>query len=575
MRLFIFYLCCLSIAFSEGYTLATAQKLFTEKKYADAYIIYSYIGMNREALRPYMQYAAAECLFQQKKYSEALELLRSVQPRGRQILQDQVRAMQYACTELLGNSDELTIEQRLWYGEYLFTKNRFAESIAWLTTTTNENTLTRNSYILGRDYFSLGAWTSANLELRKISTPEAQYYRALTLLQLGRAQEALVLLRFVAQGTSTYAPYALFQLARNAQYRGDTAQRNVYYRQILHRFPKHILADDVAWTLGWQLYRTKAYAQAQGVFMHGYMAQAQGDHSDALLFWAGKCAEKRKNNEEALVLWQKTALQFPGRYYGLRAAELVSVNVVTTGSVLSTKDCPASIQQFIQEQAYKEALLELEQISPNMLEADIIAAQRSIAYAAGDAGAYTESILALYPLFLRAEKNGYGFITAKDWYYYFPLAFKDTVATIQKKYTRVPEALVYAVMREESLFDPKVISAAGATGLMQLMPATAKLLAARRNDLWEPERLPSPEINIGFGVFYLNNLLIRYKDEIHVSLAGYNAGPVATDSWYKRWLDDRDEWIENLTYRETRGYVKKVWRSYIWYKKLYFSTSQP
>lgn len=94
----------------------------------------------------------------------------------------------------------------------------------------------------------------------------------------------------------------------------------------------------------------------------------------------------------------------------------------------------------------------------------------------------------------------------------------------QKKYTRVPEALVYAVMREESLFDPEIVSAAGATGLMQLMPTTAKLLAERQNVLWEPELLTHPETNIGYGVLYLNNLLVRYKDILPVSLAGYNAG---------------------------------------------------
>jgi soluble lytic murein transglycosylase-like protein len=249
---------------------------------------------------------------------------------------------------------------------------------------------------------------------------------------------------------------------------------------------------------------------------------------------------------------------------------LVSVNAVSYAPSAPRGTVPESIQQFIIEQAYPEALADLVQISANMQVRDVLASERAIAQAAAAQGAYAVAIRALYDVFSRAEKQTV-LLTRQDWELYYPQAFADLVRSAQQKYTRVPEALIYAVMREESLFDPEIVSSAGAYGLMQLMPSTARLLSVRQNIFWEQDKLSQPETNIGYGVLYLNNLLIRYKDSLPISLAGYNAGPTATDVWYKHFSEDMDEWIENLDYRETRGYIKKVWRSFYWYKLLYFS----
>lgn len=406
MRILLLCLCLVAVVFADDYTLNTAKRLYKEKRYEESRLVYAYISLQREAIRPYLQYAVADCFFQQKHYAEALAELNKIQVQERPVLQDEVQALQYACYDFLGRNDELTESQRVWYGEYLFSRNRFAESIKYLTNIPQtESSSSKVKYILGRNYYSLGEWSSANMFLQAVDTPEALYYRALNLLRLGNAVKARELLQTVAQGDSPHAPYALFQLGRLAQFRGELGQRNRYYRQLTQRFPEHILADDVAWIVGWYLYTEQQYPQAKDVFLYGYTQHPQGDHSDALLFWAGKSALRLNKKAEAELIWKKVALQFPGRYYGVRSLDLVSINIPITDTLQETGEIPASVRQFMLEQGYSEALVELEQSSGNIRVADIFAARRAIAAKAAENGNNALAIRALYPLFQYAEKR--------------------------------------------------------------------------------------------------------------------------------------------------------------------------
>ncbi|HBI23328.1 MAG TPA: lytic transglycosylase, partial [Nitrospiraceae bacterium] len=124
--------------------------------------------------------------------------------------------------------------------------------------------------------------------------------------------------------------------------------------------------------------------------------------------------------------------------------------------------------------------------------------------------------------------------------------------------------LIYALIREESRFNEEAISIAGAIGLMQIMPQTA---ATIMNDTYGGrDTLFSPELNIALGTRFFAELLKRYKGNFILALAGYNAGPHIVS----KWLEDReglgvDEFIEDIPYKETREYVKRVFKSYMKY----------
>jgi soluble lytic murein transglycosylase len=127
-------------------------------------------------------------------------------------------------------------------------------------------------------------------------------------------------------------------------------------------------------------------------------------------------------------------------------------------------------------------------------------------------------------------------------------------------------ALLHAVIRQESAFDVSARSRAGARGLMQLMPATAKNVARRlKVKGHSTARLTSdPHHNVALGSAYLDSMLARYEGSMIMALAAYNAGPHRVDRWLEDYgdprgsLNDAIDWIESIPFSETRNYVQRI-----------------
>ena len=137
----------------------------------------------------------------------------------------------------------------------------------------------------------------------------------------------------------------------------------------------------------------------------------------------------------------------------------------------------------------------------------------------------------------------------------------------------VEPAVVLGLVRQESSFDPQAMSPSGARGLMQLMPATARLEA---NRLGEPASLPAltaePAYNLRLGTAYLRGLLDRFGDVLPYAIAGYNAGPGRVGEWLVSNGDpaaaggDMLDWIELIPFAETRNYVQRVIENVVVYQ---------
>lgn len=139
----------------------------------------------------------------------------------------------------------------------------------------------------------------------------------------------------------------------------------------------------------------------------------------------------------------------------------------------------------------------------------------------------------------------------------YPQAYKNDVAKEADRFN-IAHEFVYGVMRRESRFKSDVKSPAGAVGLMQLMPATAKQMGddlGIKAPVW---RLTDSQFNIKLGVKYLNFVLSRFDNNFALAAAAYNAGP----SRVKKWMADRpvetDLWVETIPFDETRAYVQAV-----------------
>jgi soluble lytic murein transglycosylase len=138
-------------------------------------------------------------------------------------------------------------------------------------------------------------------------------------------------------------------------------------------------------------------------------------------------------------------------------------------------------------------------------------------------------------------------------------------------YRALPMApeMVLAIARRESEFDPKVQSGVGARGLMQIMPATAKEVAAGlgRSDEHSTAHLTAdPEYNADLGAAFLSTLAGRFEGNVVMMSAAYNAGPSRPIRWSKMYGDPRGQmdvvdWIEHIPFRETRNYVMRVTES--------------
>jgi len=164
----------------------------------------------------------------------------------------------------------------------------------------------------------------------------------------------------------------------------------------------------------------------------------------------------------------------------------------------------------------------------------------------------------------------------------FPLRYQEFV----EKYAQssfVDPYLIYALIRQESVFNANAKSPAGALGVMQLMPNTAiqqskkigiKNVSSENRGLVrhlqkDPNVLFDPEFNISLGVHYLRQLLDIYQEPVYV-LASYNAGEGRVRKWVKSYAQfDMMTFIERIPFQETRSYVKLVLRNYFYYKRLY------
>ena len=151
----------------------------------------------------------------------------------------------------------------------------------------------------------------------------------------------------------------------------------------------------------------------------------------------------------------------------------------------------------------------------------------------------------------------------------YPRPFYNEVSKWAKEYD-LPEYIMYALIRSESFFKPLVISHAGAVGLSQLMPSTAKDIArALKISHYD---ITNPDTNVRFGSYYLSKMLKRFDGHLMPSMCSYNAGPVAVSRWLKKnTIKEEDLFVETIPYNETRNYGKKLLATACIYGMLYYN----
>ena len=153
--------------------------------------------------------------------------------------------------------------------------------------------------------------------------------------------------------------------------------------------------------------------------------------------------------------------------------------------------------------------------------------------------------------------------------YLYPIKFEEEVYKYSEELDIDP-MLTFAIIKTESNFKEQVVSRSGAIGIMQLMESTAKEQAKKLDIKYSKEILYDAEINLKIGLNYFNTLLDYYNQNYILAFAAYNAGLGNVQKWISEGTikpDGSD--IENIPFKETNMYVRKIIKNYEIYKKLY------
>ena len=271
-------------------------------------------------------------------------------------------------------------------------------------------------------------------------------------------------------------------------------------------------------------------------------------------YWAGLSSETLGHPEVAKK-WYGAAAQYKTTFYGQLASEkLGSPGSISTASFSSNAALKsgslASAARWLKKNGYKaEAGMFLSKmIEVSKTSADFAA----VADLSNDLSMKNYAIKAAQEA---EKKTGTAMVG-----YSFPKMEKYMSDSVNVEW-----ALVHALIRQESRYDTEAISSAGARGLMQLMPGTAKEVAGKAGMSHQQSWLTSkPEHNIALGSRYLEKMLARYNGNYAMALAAYNAGPGRVDRWIGEIGDPRNpkvdlvNWIEMIPIYETRNYVQRV-----------------
>jgi len=314
------------------------------------------------------------------------------------------------------------------------------------------------------------------------------------------------------------------------------------------------------WRGGFSLYMSGRFIEADSLWSHACERWPTGYWRDEMLFWKARLAGELGRNSLSDSLLLAVALDHPWEFYGLLAAHRLGIrngNRFPVQEIDLMDDAACSLAVEMIASGFGVAAVE-------MLSDGSTGSPCARAAALSLMGRHGCVLRLLRALDADLRESSDEMLPDSLLCLYFPSPYRDLASEATDSLALETDVL-QGIMREESYFDRWVVSRAGAMGVVQLMPGTA-FDVARWYDLpfLEAEDFFDPVISVPYGALYIDRQQSSFNGEIPLFLAAYNAGP----SNASRWVDmhgwnpsDPELYIEQITYRETRMYVKKVLRS--------------
>ena len=273
-------------------------------------------------------------------------------------------------------------------------------------------------------------------------------------------------------------------------------------------------------------------------------------------YWQGRAAEAAGRRQEASAFYQ-AASRYPTAYYGQLARARLGLGDFTLARTSAADHRGAARLEVVRAAELLYAAGARDLLVPFM--ADIpdkthdlgaLVQLAELAQRNNDARAV-----------LLVGKTGLGRGFPLD-HYAFPTSGLPRYNPIGAE---VEPAIVYSIARQESAFNPKVVSSANALGLMQVTPAAGRYIAKKHKVVYDQKRLLHDTVyNVQFGAAEIGDVIERYRGSYILAFAAYNAGSGRVKEWLERYGDPREpgvdaiDWVERIPFSETRNYVQRV-----------------
>jgi soluble lytic murein transglycosylase len=400
----------------------------------------------------------------------------------------------------------------------------------------------------------------------------AAYERARAFLRSGVATRARSELEAVVAHHATdtvAASSALYLLGDLAADDGRDDAARAFFRRAVTQYPTSALAPGAR-------FRAAILAFVQGDFRTAALEldtlslhRPRTTETLAGLYWSGRAWHRVGDSATASARWADLVTREPASYYAMLAARRLQRESWVPGAVTDTLR-PDSVMLAALRRA--ELLRDLGMETEAQLEYDWLAeqARRSVEGTLSAAHAFRHYDLA--PQAIRLGNKALASGAPRDERLYralYPLTYERALTREAERH-QLDRALIAALIRQESHFDPRATSRAGARGLMQIMPAVGRQLASAEDyHVWDAALLYQPDVSLELGTTHLADLLSGYQHVSHV-LAAYNAG----SSRVKRWLEqpgtqDPEVFVERIPFTETRDYVRIILRDRELYRSMY------
>ncbi|HXV60408.1 MAG TPA: transglycosylase SLT domain-containing protein [Vicinamibacteria bacterium] len=432
--------------------------------------------------------------------------------------------------------------------------------------------------------------TASLTDFRKVRReellPESLYYQAEVARRLGSSSTHLELVNRLIENypASAWTEEAIYSLASHQDTSGEREISLSYFTKLVQMFPSGKRSLDAKWQLFWDDFRHGRFDEA-GLGLEEAAREKPGAEGLArILYWSGRSFQEAGRVDRAESLYRQVLLGYKNTYYGRRALERLgelrgdSFSLSAIESARDGIDLRDALS--IDRVAKQQRIAQLDVVGLD--EAALAEARSAVrglrddaaflalaAWIHHDRGRNMEAIRTIREAFPFHESATGDLLPRPIWLLFYPLDYWDEVQKYSSQHELDP-FLVAALIRQESTFNPRVRSRAGARGLMQILPATGRVLARQERRKYALADLYVPEINIRYGTRYLKQELARFDERVDYALASYNAGPNRVRRWTGMDMSlDAEVFIEEIPFDETRNYVRLVLRNEMLYRRLY------